>query len=56
MNILKIEKAKELLMYKDLLIKEIALKIGIENPYYFNRLFNKIVGVSPKEFKINSKT
>jgi YesN/AraC family two-component response regulator len=27
------------------------LKLGIEDPYYFSRLFTKIMGVSPMEYR-----
>lgn len=56
-NNLKIDKAKEILKSSDILVKEVSIQIGIDNPYYFNRLFKKIVGITPGEYqkKINAK-
>ena len=31
--------------------KEIALETGIENTHYFSRIFKKIEGLSPSEYK-----
>lgn len=43
--------AKELLRSKKYSVKEICYKIGYNDPNYFSRLFKKLVGVSPTEFK-----
>lgn len=43
--------AKRLLYYSDLSIKEIADSLGFEDATYFNRLFSKVVGVSPGTFR-----
>ncbi len=48
---LKIKKACELLRTKDLYVYEVAQQLGYANPYYFSRLFKKIVGISPEEYK-----
>ena len=50
-NHLKIQKACQYLLFTNLRIKEIGDKIGISDPYYFSRLFTKIMGMSPKEYK-----
>ncbi len=50
-NHLKIQKACQYLLFSELLIKEIAYKLGIEDPYYFSRLFTKIMGISPNEYR-----
>lgn len=47
----RIEVAKELLKAKEFSVKEICYKIGYNDPNYFSRLFKKLVGVSPTEFK-----
>ena len=46
----KIEHAKYLLGHGDtrLPFKEIAERIGMDNPYYFSRVFKKITGSSPR--------
>ena len=48
---LRIAKAKELLKDTDMNMKEISYSIGYRNPNYFSRIFKKIAGVTPKEFK-----
>jgi AraC-like DNA-binding protein len=50
-NHLKIQKACQYLQFTELRISEIAFKIGIEDPYYFSRLFTKTMGFSPKEYR-----
>jgi YesN/AraC family two-component response regulator len=32
-------------------VKEIAHQVGCADPYYFSRLFKKIVGSSPSEYR-----
>ncbi|MDQ6418906.1 response regulator [Paenibacillus sp. LHD-117] len=51
MNELKINHAVELLKGRDARVKEVAVSVGIEDPFYFNRLFKKVVGVSPSEYR-----
>ncbi|MEO8719468.1 MAG: AraC family transcriptional regulator [Ginsengibacter sp.] len=46
-NHLKVQKACQYLLFTDLRIKEIADNLGIEDPYYFSRMFTKVIGVSP---------
>ncbi len=43
--------AKRLLNYSGLSVKEIAYKLGYEDPAYFNRLFTKKTGDTPSNFK-----
>jgi AraC-like DNA-binding protein len=50
-NHLKIQEACQLLQFTTQRISEIADAVGIEDPYYFSRLFHKIMGVSPKEYR-----
>jgi AraC-like DNA-binding protein len=50
-NHLKIQKACQYLLFTNLRIKEIGDKIGIDDPYYFSRMFTKVMGMSPKEYK-----
>ncbi|AIQ24901.1 response regulator [Paenibacillus sp. FSL H7-0737] len=51
MNELKINKAIELLKLPGTRIKEVASQVGIDDPFYFNRVFKKIVGLSPSDFR-----
>jgi AraC-like DNA-binding protein len=50
-NHLKIQHACQYLQFTLLRIKEIAAKLGIEDPYYFSRLFTKVMGTSPVEYR-----
>ena len=47
---IKIRKAKELLEREDLAIKEVAFRLGFDDPYYFSRLFKKKTGISPSRW------
>lgn len=48
---LKINQASNELKSTDKLIYTIATELGYKDQYYFSRLFKKIVGVSPKEYR-----
>ncbi|WP_198543803.1 response regulator transcription factor [Petroclostridium xylanilyticum] len=52
---MRIEKAKVLLQTTQYKVYEVGLKVGYENTYYFNRIFKKITGMSPGEFKNSVK-
>ncbi|MGJ7032442.1 helix-turn-helix domain-containing protein [Niabella hirudinis] len=52
-NQLKVQRACQYLLYTDLRINEIAAKLGVEDPYYFTRMFTKIIGVSPLKYRKN---
>lgn len=54
-NHLKVQKACQYLLFSDLRIKEIANKLGIEDQYYFSRLFSKIMGMPPNEYREEKK-
>lgn len=47
----KIEKAQLLLLTEELAVKEIAFRLAFEDYSYFNRLFKKITGVTPQEYR-----
>jgi AraC-like DNA-binding protein len=47
---IKIRKAKELLERGDCPIKEVAFRLGFDDPYYFSRLFKKKTGISPSRW------
>jgi AraC-like DNA-binding protein len=53
LNHLKIQKSCQYLQFTDLRIKEIAAKIGIDDQYYFSRLFTKTMGFSPSDYRKN---
>jgi AraC-like DNA-binding protein len=52
-NQIKIQKACQFLKHTDILIKEVAFKVGLEDAQYFSRIFSKIKGVSPKKYRNN---
>ena len=54
-NYLKIQEACQLLSFTDLKISQICYKIGIEDSYYFSRLFSKTMGMSPRQYKLLRK-
>ena len=54
--LLKIEKAKEMLISSDLKAKEIGFKLGFESDHYFCRLFKQKTGTSPAQFRAQRRT
>lgn len=48
---IKMKRACRLLKTTDLYIYEVAQELGYTDQYYFSRIFKKVVGVSPKEYK-----
>ena len=47
----RITRSKELLRFSDDNIEDIAVACGIKDPNYFSRVFKKIEGVTPKEYR-----
>lgn len=47
----KIEKAQLILVTESLTIKEVAYRLAFEDYSYFNRLFKKITGLTPKRYR-----
>lgn len=50
-NMLKIQRACKFLETTDLKINQICSKVGIDDSYYFSRLFSKTIGISPKQYR-----
>ncbi|WP_018757265.1 AraC family transcriptional regulator [Paenibacillus terrigena] len=50
-NQVRINHAKELLDATHLSIGEVGYLVGLEDPYYFSKVFKKYVGMSPSEYK-----
>ena len=57
-NDLKMDRAEKLLKNPELMVKEVSDAIGIDDQFYFNKMFKKHVGMSPSEYKkkVNSKS
>ncbi|EEF63086.1 helix-turn-helix domain-containing protein [Pedosphaera parvula] len=47
----RIEKAKNLLLNPNLRVSEVAFEVGFQSLTHFNRVFKKIVGQSPTEYR-----
>lgn len=47
---LRINKAIELMKNSSLIVSEISDKLGFTNPYYFSRVFKKVLGESPTSY------
>jgi len=52
---LRIHAACSLLVTSTLSIKEIAARLGYEDPLYFSRLFRKTMGTSPSDYRRGAK-
>lgn len=52
---LKMQKACLLIYSNELKIKEIALSLGYDDPYYFSRVFRKNMGQSPEQYRYIAK-
>lgn len=50
-NQLKIQQASTYLDFTDMKITQICPRLGIDDPYYFSRLFRKHMGMSPSDYK-----
>lgn len=48
---LRIEKAKNLLLNPNCLISEIAFEVGFQSLTHFNRVFKRMVGLSPSKYR-----
>ena len=54
-NQLKIWQSCQYLYFSDRNIKEICNELGFDDPYYFSRLFKKMMGISPAKYKNQHK-
>lgn len=51
----KMEKAQLLLITDDLPVKELAYVLGYNDHSYFTRLFKKLIGVTPMEYRLSMR-
>ncbi|MCF8461448.1 MAG: AraC family transcriptional regulator [Flavobacteriales bacterium] len=49
--LLKIERVKELLSYKDFTLSEVSYQMGYSSVQYLSNQFKQVTGVTPKQFK-----
>lgn len=54
-NHLKIQQASQFLLFTDLRVNEIAIRLGMEDPYYFSRFFKRHMGLSPQAYRARRK-
>ncbi|MCQ6559063.1 response regulator transcription factor [Paenibacillus mendelii] len=52
LNEIRMVKAHEMLASGKYLVKQVAIEVGIPDPFYFNRLFKKRYGIAPKNVKM----
>jgi AraC-like DNA-binding protein len=50
-NQVKVNHAKDLLLNSNKTIKETAFELGFQDEFYFSRVFKKLEGISPRDFK-----
>lgn len=50
-NQLKVQQACRLLDFTHLRVNQICFKLGFDDPYYFSRLFRKVMGISPQAYR-----
>ena len=50
-NELKVKEAKKLIKDGKLTMSKISEQLGFNNQYYFSRVFKKVVGISPSDYK-----
>jgi AraC-like DNA-binding protein len=51
LSLVRIAKAKNLLLNPNLRVSEIAYEVGFQSLTHFNRIFRKIVGESPSQYR-----
>ena len=48
---LRIQTAAHLMDVSEMKVSQVCHKVGIDDPYYFSRLFTKTMGISPSEYR-----
>lgn len=54
-NILKVEKAKEMILYTTDSITQISEQLGFDSVHYFSKVFKQVTGLSPSSYIERSK-
>ena len=52
---IRINKAKQLLIDENVSINKIAFECGYNDAFYFSRIFKKVTGVTPSEYRKTSQ-
>lgn len=52
---LRMDRAAELLLRSDLLVKQVAEAVDFDDPYHFSRVFRRVRGVSPAAFALRAR-
>ncbi|AJY74225.1 response regulator transcription factor [Paenibacillus beijingensis] len=52
---LRIEKAKALMASESLSLKEVCFEVGYKDPNYFSRVFKRVTGITPSEYRGQAK-
>lgn len=53
LNDIRVKKSMELMKKQHFSVERVAEEVGIKDPKYFSRVFKKISGISPREFRRN---
>lgn len=48
-----IDRAKELIAENELNVSEIAYELGFKYPHHLTRIFKKVTGITPNEYRLN---
>ena len=51
LTLIRVTRAKQLLRFSDLSVEQIGRECGIEEPAYFARVFKKVEGIAPGEYR-----
>lgn len=52
-NKIRIQNAVNLLLHSKMPVKEIAISVGMKDSFYFSKVFKKLTGETPREFRKN---
>ena len=55
LNLLRIEKAKQLLLLPDARVNDVAVQVGYRDEKYFCKVFKKYEGISPSQFRLGAR-
>jgi AraC-like DNA-binding protein len=53
-NNLKMDEAKAMLLFTNMMVKDIAEELGFKDEFYFSRLFKKLTGIAPTFYRLRN--